>query len=920
MDRLQIYLVSHTHWDREWYWSYARYRVNLLRVMRDLFEKLEAGGEFKHFVLDGQLAVLDDYLAAYPAEAGRIRALVEAGRVSLGPWYILPDEFLVSGEATVRNLQLGLRRGADLGGTVRVGYIPDSFGHLGQMPQILQQAGIDNFIYTRGNGDELDELGSEYWWLAPDGSRVLAVNQLGGYCNGAALGMTEIWEAHTRREISLSLAVEKARKLISELAEASNGKVLLFNNGCDHHPAQRDFDAVIRALREAMPECDFHHTGHTQFLEALKSAATTNMEFQGELLGGRHHHILSGVWSARMYLKQQNELAQTLLEQVLEPLAAAASLQHGRHYPQGLLDECWRTLLLNHPHDSICGCSVDEVHREMLTRFDHIIQSVEEELRWLGRDTMPYFAPQREQDTQTALAVFNPLPWRRDALARRMVILLPDDQPIEDLELVDEQDQVVPFDVIQRQWAQRFWNVDYRGELSWETQQQAFAPYRERFAERILFDGPQEPEKLVDQYIDLQFIARDLPAVGHKRYRLRQRQLPVSQSEPDRVTCRVNTLENGLIRVTLKGNGCFDMEDLRDGRRWQKLNLLVDVEDAGDEYDWSHCANSQTLTSAECQGEVSVCYKTSLAAALEARFTMNLPRTLNADRKSRDTELIASPVVVRVELQSCSTIVDVRVRFDNQAEDHRLRARFASGVHTEYLSSDGQFMVARRSLKRPDDAHWVQPAPDAFPQQDFSLVEKQGRGLALFNFGLPEIAAYQDEEGAAVMELTLLRAVGWLSRDDFPTRRNCNAGPTLFTPEAQCLGEAEYHYALMPCTKGVNEVASHCEEWRIPAIVRQGVLPGSLPDSPSLVEVKGEGVRVSSLHLHRERGTLVIRLWNMQREDTCVELFFGKRVLGAWSLDLEEERKGELPFGDPALSLVLNGAGILSVEVALGEK
>jgi mannosylglycerate hydrolase len=187
-DLAPVYIVSHTHWDREWYWPFRRFRVNLERVVHQVLEELESDPEFRHFLLDGQAVLLEDYLGVRPEDRRRLAALVQAGKLAVGPWYVLPDEFLVSGEATVRNLLTGHRIANAFGACQKVGYLPDSFGHIAQLPQILRRAGIDSFVFTRGHGDEAAELGLEFTWRAPDGSEVLAVHQCEGYCNAGSLG------------------------------------------------------------------------------------------------------------------------------------------------------------------------------------------------------------------------------------------------------------------------------------------------------------------------------------------------------------------------------------------------------------------------------------------------------------------------------------------------------------------------------------------------------------------------------------------------------------------------------------------------------------------------------------------------------------------------------------------------------------
>src|SRR5918994_2051310 len=133
--RRRVHIVPHTHWDREWYASFQTFRLRLVDLLDDLLPRMEGDPAYARFLLDGQLAVVEDYLAVRPEAEDRLRRLVGSGRISVGPWYTLPDEFLVSGESLVRNLQRGLSVGDRFGGAMPVGHLPDMFGHAGQMPQ-----------------------------------------------------------------------------------------------------------------------------------------------------------------------------------------------------------------------------------------------------------------------------------------------------------------------------------------------------------------------------------------------------------------------------------------------------------------------------------------------------------------------------------------------------------------------------------------------------------------------------------------------------------------------------------------------------------------------------------------------------------------------------------------------------------------
>jgi mannosylglycerate hydrolase len=916
----KAYIVSHTHWDREWYLTYHQFRVHLTETLRLVLDALDRDDDFRHFLLDGQTIVLEDHLEVYPEDRERIARHVRAGRLSIGPWYILPDEFLVSAEATVRNLLIGDKVAGAFGGAQKVGYLPDSFGHIAQMPQILRRAGIDSFVYMRGNGDEIDELGSEYRWRAPDGSEVIAVNQEGGYYNAAALGHEELWHGLTRREVDSRLAVERVGDLFERLSEASNGDVFLLSNGSDHQPPQRDFGRVLAALREAFPETEFVHGSLGAYIDEVRAGAFAKSVYEGELRSGKRYHILSGVWSARMYLKQMNEYAESLLAGSVEPLAAYGRFCHGREYPGGLIEDAWKLLLKNHPHDSICGCSTDEVHREMVPRFAGAIETGERLIRNALDALAPIFGRKAEDDRDTVICVGNPLPVERTEVVERLVVVTPPAPDVESLRLIDESGAPVPFAIIDARSVRRFWGVDYRMELFAERQRDRFETYLREFGDAMLAD-PSEG----DTFLRIQFLAQDLPPVGHALYRLVGTPGPGRSAADlaDPVHVRGNTIENGRLRVVLNPNGTFDVLDLSTGRSFRGLNRLRDEEDVGDEYDHSPCPRPLAVVSDGCAGEVRILEDTGFRGRLAVAFALRLPAAIAHERSRRSEEHVACPLTIAVGLSAGSPLIEIELDFDNRARDHRLRAEFPSGVVTDTILSDGHFLVNRRAIAREDHPDWVQPPAGTCPQQGFSLVEDGEAGLAVLNRGLPEIEARLDRGGRAVLSLTLLRAVGWLSRDDFPTRKFGNAGPTLFTPEAQCLGRQVFRYAVVPyegdfLSAGVRGIS---ERYRTPVPSVQGVWDGHAPGGPGLVRKTSHLTSVSAIKRHEARDTLVVRLWNLAPEPIVETLVFGRVVRGAWRTDLMEERLGEIAAGDAwprtEISLELKPHEIVTLEIDL---
>ncbi len=185
MSPREVAIVPHTHWDREWYEPFQVFRLRLVGLFDELLPMLDRDLSYSRFLLDGQTVVLDDYLAVRPDAAAAIARLVTSGRVSIGPWACLMDEYMVSGETMVRNLQRGMLRASELGGVMPVGYLPDMFGHVAQMPQLLRLAGLEHAVVWRGVPAAVDK--TAFWWVAPDGSRVRAEYLYGSYSNGRDL-------------------------------------------------------------------------------------------------------------------------------------------------------------------------------------------------------------------------------------------------------------------------------------------------------------------------------------------------------------------------------------------------------------------------------------------------------------------------------------------------------------------------------------------------------------------------------------------------------------------------------------------------------------------------------------------------------------------------------------------------------------
>ena len=408
MKKTLAILVSSTHWDREWYWPLERFRFHLVDVMDDVLDTLSNDDGFHSFTFDGQSIVIEDYLEIRPERRKQLEEFVGNGRLLFGPWYVQPDEFLVSGESLVRNFERGIAVARAVGGWLPLGYTPDMFGHVPQLPQLLRLLGMDKAIMTRGLGRQLDDkpVRTEFVWEGLDGSSVRVLFQLHGYGNAAKLGMPHDRQVAFKGEASGPLARDTLEKEVADLSPLSPNGVVLLNNGTDHVTVQSDVTRLLSFVNENSTAIEVRHGSYADYLDAVPFEPEKLAVLRGELRGAEHYPLLPGVFSARTYLKLMNAECESLLTAYAEPLWTLAAPAAARSL-DAFLDLAWGLLLQNHPHDSICGCSVDEVHREMEVRFEKVAQ--------IGREVVVRCAEiigaGSGRDPGGPVAVFNATGW-----------------------------------------------------------------------------------------------------------------------------------------------------------------------------------------------------------------------------------------------------------------------------------------------------------------------------------------------------------------------------------------------------------------------------------------------------------------------------------------------------------------------------
>jgi hypothetical protein len=950
---LKIHLISHTHWDREWYLPFQNFRLRLVHLLDELLELLETDPQYKYFLLDGQTIVLDDYLQVRPEREEQIRALVQQGRLLIGPWHILPDEFLVSPEATVRNLLQGERSARRFGAKMQAGYIPDPFGHIAQMPQILRGFGIEAACLQRGLSDEPCEL----WWQAPDGSQVFLAYLRDGYGNAYALPthQEDRFLSEVQRLANSLLPYSQAR-----FHQQDGEGHLLFMQGTDHMRPPGSTPAALAAARGRMEGIEIEHSTLPRYLEGILSAIARNSTpletVYGELRSGKRHPLLPGVMSARMWIKQRNHACEHLLEKWAEPFSLWAELagqdpdspQPGEgaflspvrvRRPQALLQQGWRLLMENHPHDSICGCSVDAVHEEMRPRFDQVEQIGEEitrqSLEALARAADTRLPPKLEQASSPqdskAVVVFNPVSGPRRGWVQVDIPLSPG---VENFEIVNEKGQGIPHQVVET-FSREVMNAtldrdslqsalgmvaDARmasmairhitmqrhdhelkieiyladiGGPDWTAWNQALADLQAHLADPALTVFSLAA-RTIPQARTL-VLASEVPGYGYRTFWMR----PAPRAErrtPDEVSSEPPQIANELCSLTFDPrDATFTLHDKESGAVFARLNRFMDGGDSGDEYNYAPPAADTWVE--EVQVKSVRVEGGAVQQFIEVELELCVPESLTPNRRTRSENLVPLRITTRAVLTAGVRGVQFSTRVDNRALDHRLRVHFLTPFKVQEAEYDGHFHVIKRPIGLPEfESSWIeQPRPEAH-QRAFTRVATPSLALTLANRGLPEVEVSENYSGQLEISLTLLRCVGWLSRGDFSTRRG-HAGPMLATPGAQMQGQAHFEYALIPgrsedATGDYNEAYAFVSPLRAVAMPPN---PGSLPAWASLVQVSQPAFEISAIKAAEDDpGAVIVRGYNLTGQDCPVRLELWRSFSRAERANLAEKPTASL--------------------------
>jgi mannosylglycerate hydrolase len=828
----KVSVVVQTHWDREWYFPHQTFIARLMDVMSRVVAQLDSG-RLKFFLFDGQTAAFEDLLLnAEPKLVADVRRLVRDKRIILGPWYVMADEFLCSGESLIRNLEIGIADATAAGNCQLVGYLPDTFGHVGQMPQILRTMGIHSAVLWRG----ADAPQAEFDWQAPDGSVV---------------GTVFLTQGYYQHPLNVEDANAALARYLADIAPYSLADELLLTQGGDHLMTVDNLQPRLRAFNESQTKYRLEENtlaAHVQ--SVLAETDGKRVTILGDLRSNERAFVLPDVLSTRRYLKRLNQAAEDRLLGEIEPLLAQLNL--GEQYPRRYLDQSWRMAIQQQAHDSICGCSVDSVHREMLTRYAQLEQRfdalIERASAAAGMVSTTMHAEQVIDvfADDEVFTLFNPLP---HAFVGKQVIKL-----------------------------------FLRGEKKHGVTitSSTGAPLSTTLisvVEHAIFRSP------IDEFPDrvsghLYEVAVDCPkgalaGLGHIECKVLLSDTSATQSTLRTVATTSPQIENQVYRITLEANGELSLYDKRRNRTTAGFIGLHAELDCGDSYNFSPPPHQEQIIQRKFLLERMAIEHGF--AKLILSIEIEVPQELNATRTGRHQGSVTNCGVLRLRLCDAdshlgSNGIDARLIWNNQAKDQRTRLIFRINSPVAETWSDSAFAWTKRPVtyanypstpSRREMPVVVQPSLSAILAGDFFVCHR-----AMQEYEMLQI------DGEQHLGMTLIRSVSWMSRRDLVTR-GVGAGPDMETPDAQCLGQEIFEFQMGHLfeEEGVD-VLTYAQRFRRPL----KMLRGHTSMWREGLDIGNTTLQTSSVR--RLGAQIEIRLWNPSSQPQSLALSNG---FGGWT-------------------------------------
>ena len=923
----KIHIISNTHWDREWLYSFQETRMMLMEFFDGLLEVLEGNSAYASYLLDSQAVPVEDYLEVRPENRQRIETQVRAGRLLIGPWYTCPEGFEVNGESLVRNLLMGHRVAGDFGHVMKVGHTPFSYGQNSQMPQIYAGFGISTMLFYHGVSH--DEVSNEWVFEGADGTRILGsqmssgarYNFYHGVYRPAVLGKTVAQREYEWREgglpfhraglehglahyqlldpprtVNRQRLAEAVRALREAERKVATTRHLTFMMGHDSSVADTLESDMVSITRESLPDDEVVH-GH---YEALMAAIEADVEKESlPVLRGERRvpkpmpiilHLYSDVLSSRTRMKYRSAAAEYLIQQRVEPFVLVSTLL-GDAYPGSLLDLAWKTMLRCHAHDSISGSGVDAIEEDMMNRLRQVLDIGEglysRSLAFIQQNIDNSALP----TDATVLTVYNPVPRDRREIVGAVVDLpWEGPRPRGQFSLRD----AVTGEPIPVQCASR--------KPHWAVVNHAL----------------DAPSMMRAERFTVHFEAGDIPGLGYATYVV-DRERPFSTGT---LVTATNTMENEHLRAAIQSDGTVTLLDKRTGTTFSDLHYFTDDGEGG--HAWMHVrpAFDQVLDSRGFPVEIALEEDGPLLARFRIAYHMRVPTGLDenggdpwqrldgvGNQASRGPGIRDLVITSRITLRRGSTALEVTTTFDNMAECHRLRLMLPTRRIGTHCHAESAFDVVERETVFGPESVWHGAKGVTFPMQRFVDVSDGKAGLAFVSSGLREYEVTEDSDRC--IAVTLLRAYEVnLTTVSFRWEQH---------PEmklSQGPGHHEFSYRVVPhggdyADGGVlNEAERHVAPLEV---VQAGAAKGTLPQREGFLNLKPATLQLSAVKRTESGAGWVVRVFNPTCNAVSGTLEVPPGISRAAEITLEETHVSDFPLENGRLDLALSPKKIMTV-------
>jgi len=875
--------ISGTHWDREWYRPFQEFRLLLVELIDDLLDLMEGTNGFDYFHLDGQTCVLEDYLEIRPENIDRLRKLIQDGRILIGPWFTMPDLFCPDEESLIRNFLVGRRISREWSvDPMPVAYTCDMFGHPSQMPQIY--AGFDLKHCVLGRGTNEHTTHAFFNWQAPDGSVVFVFKLqdhlgYGAFMNTRGFLETDLF---SDRKEAIQLAKESLREYIDHEISRTNGSTLCLIDSLDHKKPAKDAPSYLQMIHDVAPAVSAKHSTLPEFFKDAETNARNILTRKGELRepsknSNPYLWLIPNCVSSRVRMKRVNDECQNLLERWVEPWMALAN-NDGANLSGNYLRIAWKNLLLNHAHDSICGCSIDQVHRDMMFRYDQC-QVLGKQLRSKAFGYLTANCKELgHEDHEFTIIIANPVPWKRKEVVQFNVDL-PLDFPTVFTEGFTGSQDIYSFTLHTLDGSE----IPYQ-RLSINPRSQERTAFAQ--VDNQIGDGEFSRYKIA--------VEIELPALGFTS--LLVKSCPTPYRYMGSLRTGPNSAENEHLAITIESNGTLTLTDKANGEIYRDLLTFEDKSEIGSGWFHSPTATDELVISTAAKTQISIIHDGPEMVTFKVTIQMNIPfqyDRLHGKRSEVRTDLL---ITNHITLFKTSKTVDVDTVIDNRAEDHCLRLLIPTDIAdaSSYLAHHPYDFVERNIKLNPETVRWQEVELTEKPFLHLQAIGRGNRGLAFLGGGGLHEGGVRDDL-RRTLQVTLLRSF---------RRTYTTAGE----PDGLEKGEIRHHYALMPYSGELKKglAIQTVTELQSGLMTRQSgkiasgypKLSGDQKPQQSFIEQLDQTLLISAIKTAEDGNSLILRLWNPTDQTQIETVKFFKSLRYAEYCKLSEDK---LPVSSPEI-------------------